>query len=69
VRGEVKVQPRTAVAERFCKGSRLSRDRIGELVMASVRGSAEVPIVRCGGHTTRTDAERIRGLTLRGARA
>ena len=69
VRGEVKVQPRTDVAERFRKGSRLSCDGIGELVIASVRGTAEVPIVRFEGHSTRTDAERIRGRTLRVSRA
>src|SRR5439155_1442960 len=69
VRGEVKVQPRTDVAERFRKGSRLSCDGIGELVIASVRGTAEVPIVRFEGHSTRTDAERIRGRMLRVARA
>src|SRR5438128_1844687 len=69
VRGEVKVQPRTDVAERFRKGSRLSCDGIGELVIASVRGTTEVPIVRFEGHSTRTDAERIRGRTLRVSRA
>src|SRR6266566_1117230 len=43
VRGEVKVRPRTDVAD--------------------------VPIVRFEGHSTRTDAERIRGRTLRVSRA
>src|SRR6266566_8906152 len=69
VRGEVKVQPRTDVADRFRKGSRLLCDGIGELVIASVRGVADVPIVRFEGHSTRTDAERIRGRTLRVSRA
>jgi 16S rRNA processing protein RimM len=69
VRGEVKVHPRTDVAGRFRKGSRLMCDGIGELVVASVRGAADVPIVRFEGHSGRTDAERIRGRTLRVSRA
>src|SRR5438445_8601834 len=69
VRGEVKVRPRTDVADRFRKGSRLLCDGLGELVIASVRGAAEVPIVRFEGHSTRNDAERIRGRTLRVSRA
>ena len=68
VRGEVKVHPRTDVADRFRKGSRLLCDGVGELVVASVRG-ADVPIVRFEGHATRTDAERIRGRNLRVPRA
>jgi 16S rRNA processing protein RimM len=68
VRGEVKVHPRTDVADRFRKGSRLICDGVGELVIASVRG-ADVPIVRFEGHDTRTDAERIRGRNLRVPRA
>src|SRR6267378_3956037 len=69
VRGEVKVRPRTDVADRFRKGSRLLCDGLGELVIASVRGAAEVPIVRFEGHSTRNDAERIRGRALRVSRA
>jgi 16S rRNA processing protein RimM len=69
VRGEVKVQPRTDVAGRFGKGSRLLCDGVGELVIASVRGIADAPIVRFEGHDTRNDAERIRGRTLRVSRA
>lgn len=65
VRGEVKVQPLTDVADRFRKGSRLLCDGLGELVIVSVRGVANVPIVRFEGLNTRTDAERIRGRTLR----
>jgi 16S rRNA processing protein RimM len=69
VRGEVKVHPRTDVADRFRKGSRLLCDGLGELVIASVRGAADVPIVRFEGHKTRTDAEGIRGRLLRVSRA
>jgi 16S rRNA processing protein RimM len=69
VRGEVKVQPRTDVAGRFRKGSRLLCDGVGELVVASVRGLADTPIVRFEGHNTRTDAEKLRGRSLRVTRA
>jgi 16S rRNA processing protein RimM len=65
----VKVQPRTDVADRFRKGSRLMCDGMGELVIASVRGVADVPIVRFEGYDTRTAAERIRGRSLRVSRS
>jgi 16S rRNA processing protein RimM len=65
VRGEVKVHPRTDVADRFRKGSHVLCDGVGELVIASVRGHADTPIVRFEGHVTRTDAEGVRGRTLR----
>jgi 16S rRNA processing protein RimM len=68
VRGEVKVHPRTDIADRFRKGSRLLCDGVGELVVVSVRG-ADVPIVRFDGLATRNDAERIRGRNLRVSRA
>ena len=68
VRGEVKVHPRTDVADRFRTGSRLLCDGIGEVVVASARG-ADVPIVRFEGLNTRNDAERIRGRNLRVPRA
>src|SRR5437867_6483197 len=69
VRGEVKVHPRTDVADRFRKGSRLLCDGMGELVVASARGAVDVPIVRFEGLNTRKDAERIRGRNLRVSRA
>ncbi|HEV8535149.1 MAG TPA: ribosome maturation factor RimM [Candidatus Limnocylindria bacterium] len=65
VRGEVKVQPRTDVPGRFRKGSRLLCDGVGELVIASVRGPADVPIVLFEGRASRTDAEQLRGRSLR----
>ena len=59
VRGEVKVHSRTDVAARFRKGSRLLCDGVGELVIASARGAADIPIVRFEGHSTRTDAGKV----------
>ncbi len=68
VRGEVKVGSLTDVPSRFRKGSRLLCDGVGELVIASVRGRNDVPIVRFEGRETRTDAERLRGKSLRVSR-
>jgi 16S rRNA processing protein RimM len=65
VRGEVKVDSRTDVRSRFAKGSRLRCDGIGELVVASSRGSSDVPIVRFAGFETREDADRLRARPLR----
>ena len=64
VRGEVKVRSQTDVAGRFRPGSRLDCDGLGEVVVASVRGPADVPIVRFVGYESRADAERLRGRTL-----
>src|SRR5438552_19100945 len=69
VPGEVKVESRTDVPGRFKKGSRLRCDDVGELVVASVRGTADVPIVRFEGRTTREDDELLRGKRLRVSRA
>jgi 16S rRNA processing protein RimM len=69
VRGEVKVRPRTDIADRFRKGARLLCDGMGELVVSSVRGADDVPIVRFEGMNTRNDAERLRGRNLRVSRA
>jgi 16S rRNA processing protein RimM len=65
VRGEVKVESRTDIAARFRKGARLLCDGVGVIVIASVRGSDLVPIVRFEGYSTREDADRIKGRALR----
>jgi 16S rRNA processing protein RimM len=65
VRGEVKVESRTDVATRFRKGARLLCDGVGELVIASMRGPGDIPIVRFEGYASRGDAERLRGRELR----
>ena len=44
-------------------------DDVGELVIASVRGAADVPIIRFEGRSTREDAERLRGKRLRIAKS
>jgi 16S rRNA processing protein RimM len=68
LRGEVKVESRTDAADRFRQGSRLLCDGIGEVVVASVRGPADIPIVRFDGVVTREAAARLRGRNLRGGR-
>jgi 16S rRNA processing protein RimM len=65
LRGEVKVESRSDVPTRFRKGARLRCDGVGELVIASVRGPADVPIVRFVGYDSRDDAARLRGRWLR----
>ena len=69
LRGEVKVESQSDVAGRFRKGARILCDDVGELVIASVRGPADVPIVRFEGRSTRGDAERLRGKRLRIAKS
>ena len=64
MRGEVKVESRTDVAERFRPGARLQCEGVGELLIASVRGPANVPIVRFDGYESRSDADRLRGRVL-----
>ena len=64
VRGEVKVDPRTDVPERFSKGARLRCEGLGEVVLASARGAGNAPIVRFAGYATRTAAEQLRGRHL-----
>ena len=69
VRGEVKVESRTDVADRFKRGARLRCDGVGEIVVASARGPSDVPIVRFEGYSSRGDADRLRGKRLLVARA
>lgn len=65
VRGEVRVEPRTDVADRFRPGSRLLCDGIGELAIASARGRSSAPIVRFEGYGDRSSALALRGRFLR----
>ena len=61
IKGEVRVEPLTdRWEERFRKGSRLI-SAIGEVRVASVRGTPEEPIVRFEGIDDRSGAERLRG--------
>ncbi|MBU6422672.1 MAG: 16S rRNA processing protein RimM [Chloroflexota bacterium] len=69
IRGEVRVEPMTdRAAERFRVGSRLTTDR-ESLVVASVRGTSDAPIVAFEGVADRSAAERLRDRELRVPRA
>jgi 16S rRNA processing protein RimM len=63
------VEPTTDRAEeRFRAGSRFTTDE-GTLLVASVRGTSDSPILRFDGISDRTAAEKLRGLELRVSRA
>lgn len=65
VRGEVRVDPRTDVADRFRKGAVLLCDGVGELTVAARRGTAAAPILRFAGIDTREGAAELRSRYLR----
>ncbi|HUQ17888.1 MAG TPA: ribosome maturation factor RimM [Candidatus Saccharimonadales bacterium] len=68
VRGEVTVDPRTDIADRFRVGATLSCDGIGPLRVASVGGLSAKPFVRFDGYTGRPQAETLQGRFLRVSR-
>jgi 16S rRNA processing protein RimM len=68
LRGEVRIDPRTDVADRFAPGAVLACDGLGVLTVASCRGPAEQPIVRFEGYATREDVEDLRNRFLRVSR-
>src|SRR6266498_2184390 len=69
VRGEVRIDPRTDVPDRFRAGAVLECDEVGPLTVAGVRGEAAKPIVRFEGYDTREAAESLRRRFLRVARS
>jgi len=68
VRGEVRVDPRTDVADRFRVGAVLDCDDVGPLTVATIRGEPTKPIVRFEGYETRRAAESLGRRFLRVAR-
>ena len=68
VRGEVNVDPRTDVPDRFRPGVTLHCDGIGPLRVTAVRGLAGRPVVRFDGYATRPQAEVLQGRFLRVSR-
>ncbi len=68
LRGEVRVDPRTDVADRFAPGAVLECEGLGPLTVASRRGPAEQPIVRFDGFDTRESVEVLRDKLLRVSR-
>jgi len=68
IRGEVRIDPRTDVTDRFRAGAVIQCDDIGPLTVAGVRGEAAKPIVRFEGYDSREAAESLRRRFLRVAR-
>jgi 16S rRNA processing protein RimM len=65
VRGEVTIDPRSDVPDRFRVGATLDCDGLGPLTIRSIRGTARVPIVGFEGYASRPEAEPLRGRFLR----
>jgi 16S rRNA processing protein RimM len=65
VRGEVRVDPRSDVPDRFRVGAILECDALGPLTIRSIRGTADEPIVHFAGYESRPQAEPLRGRFLR----
>jgi 16S rRNA processing protein RimM len=65
VRGEVRIDPRTDVPDRFREGAVLECDGVGPLTVRSVRGEAASPIVLFAGYIDRPAAETLRDRFLR----
>jgi len=68
VRGEVRLDPRSDVADRFAPGATLECDGVGPLTIMTIRGGADQPIVAFEGISTREQAEALKDRFLRVAR-
>ena len=64
VRGEVRVDPRSDVPDRFRVGAMLECDGLGPLTITSIRGTTAEPIVGFAGYGSRPEAEPLRGRSL-----
>jgi 16S rRNA processing protein RimM len=65
VRGEVRVDPRSDVPDRFRVGAALQCDGLGPLTIRTIRGTSQEPIIGFEGYASRPDAEPLRGRFLR----
>ena len=65
VQGEVRVDPRSDVPDRFHVGAVLDCDGLGPLTIRSIRGTAQEPIVGFDGYASRPEAEPLHGRFLR----
>jgi len=68
MRGEVRVDPRTDIPDRFAPGTVLICDDVGPLTVERIRGEKVQPIVRFVGVNTRAAALRLKDRLLRVAR-
>ncbi len=69
IRGEVRIDPRTDVPDRFVTGAVLLCDGVGPVTVAARRGTAAAPILRFRGIDTREGAAELRHRFLRVPRA
>lgn len=69
VRGEVRIDPRSDVKDRFRPGATLECDGIGPLKIRSRRGPADQPIVAFEGYETREQVAALKDRFLRVSRA
>src|SRR5258706_1858750 len=69
LRGEVRIAPRTDVAERFAVGVVLDCEGLGPLKIEVRRGPVEQPIVKFAGYERREDALKLNGKLLRVSRS
>ncbi len=69
VRGDVRLEPRTDVKDRFTRGAVFECDGVGPLRIAGIRGEAAAPIVHFAGYDTREAALTLRDRFLRVSRA
>ena len=68
IRGEVRLDPRTDVPDRFRPGAVFECDGIGPVTITSVRGDTASPIVALEGYGTRSAADALQGRFLRVSR-
>ncbi len=65
IRGDVRVDPRTDVPDRFAPGTVLDCDGVGPLTVAALRGDRGHPIVSFAGIDSRDAALKLKGRYLR----
>jgi 16S rRNA processing protein RimM len=65
VRGEVRIDPRTDVADRFAPGATLECEGIGPLTIVNRRGPPDQPIIGFKGYGSREAAMTLRDRFLR----
>jgi 16S rRNA processing protein RimM len=68
IRGEVRIDPRTDVTDRFRAGAVLDCEGVGPLTIESARGGAASPILRFEGYGTREAVAGLRDRYLRVSR-
>ncbi len=65
IRGEVRLDPRTDVADRFTPGAIFDCEGLGPLTIATRRGPAEQPIIGFEGYGSRASVDMLRDRFLR----